>query len=117
MDEQGVVSTEDSGALNRRNLLKGAAAAGVGVAVWTVPSITSLGGTPAYASVCTSGFTDYSLGSRNTSCNCGDPQATKYVRFKELGTPCAGDGNAFPGTARLSDGPGGPAINDAGTCP
>ena len=117
MDDSVEATEEQSGAMNRRRLLQGAAVAGVGVAVWSVPNITSLGATPAYASVCTSGFTDYELGSRNTSCNCGDPQGDKYVRFKELGTPCAGGGNTFPGSAALTNGPGGAAINDAGKCP
>lgn len=108
---------EFSGALSRRNLLKGAAAAGVGVAVWSSPSITSIGGTPAYAAVCTKGFTNYALGSRNTSCSCGDPQVQKYADFKPLGTPCAGDGSTFTGSAYLSVGPGGPAIPESGECP
>ena len=116
MDDSVEATEEQSGAMNRRRLLQGAAVAGVGVAVWSVPNITSLGATPAYASVCTSGHTDYAIGSRNTDCSCGSPQTTKRVRYKELGTPCAGDGNVFPGTAYLSDGPGGPALTDSGTC-
>src|SRR5687767_10858920 len=71
MDEHGETADGASSALNRRRLLKGAAAAGIGVAVWTTPSIKSIGGTPAYAAVCTSGSQNYALGSRNTSCNCG----------------------------------------------
>ena len=48
--------------INRRNLLKGAAAAGVGVVAWSSPSITSIGGTPAYAAVCTGGKQSWFIG-------------------------------------------------------
>ncbi len=37
------------GAVNRRRLLKGAAAVGVGAAAWSSPNIRTLGATPAYA--------------------------------------------------------------------
>lgn len=119
MGEMVEAQTESSSAMNRRNLLKGAAAVGVGAAVWTVPSITSLGGTPAYADTCTSGFTNYALGSRNTACNCGNPPNDKFISYKELGTPCAGDGNALPAgfTAYLAQSAGGSPITDSGTCP
>ena len=56
--------------VNRRNLLKGAVAAGVGVVAWSSPSVTSIGMTPAYAETCTGGSQRYFLGGRNTSCNC-----------------------------------------------
>ncbi|MCP5028490.1 MAG: twin-arginine translocation signal domain-containing protein [Actinomycetia bacterium] len=42
----------EDGGLSRRNLLRGAAAAGVGAAVWASPSAAGLVGTPAYALGC-----------------------------------------------------------------
>ncbi len=56
--------------VDRRALIKGAVAAGVGVAAWTAPSITSLGGTPVYAANCTGPVLTYFLGERNTACDC-----------------------------------------------
>ncbi len=62
----------DAAGVDRRMLLKGAVAAGVGVAAWTAPSITSLGGTPVYAANCTGPVIPYFLGERNTSCDCSN---------------------------------------------
>ncbi|MCP5029796.1 MAG: twin-arginine translocation signal domain-containing protein [Actinomycetia bacterium] len=42
----------EDGGLSRRNLLRGAAAAGVGAAVWASPSAAGLVGTPAYPLGC-----------------------------------------------------------------
>lgn len=73
--------TDASGSgIDRRNLLKGAVAAGVGVAAWSAPSITSLGGTPVYAANCTGPVLTYFLGERNTSCDCttGTVDAVSY---------------------------------------
>lgn len=54
-------------ALARRRVLQGAAAAGVGAVAWSGASITSLGGTPAYAQGCTFVIDiDLSGGCRNT---------------------------------------------------
>jgi len=57
-----------SGSFSRRNALKAGAAVGVGATVWSGVSITSLGGTPAYAAGCT-GVLNIPLdeGCRNTS--------------------------------------------------
>ena len=50
MDESGGSSKPvGEGGINRRNLLKGAAAAGVGAAVWTAPHFRTLGTVPAGA--------------------------------------------------------------------
>jgi len=43
----------DSDGTSRRNVLKAGVAVGVGAVAWSGPTITSLGGTPAYAAVCT----------------------------------------------------------------
>jgi hypothetical protein len=82
MEDEMANRSQESSGLNRRRLLKGAAAAGVGVAAWSVPSITSLGGTPVYAAACTGGKTETVLGTRNTDnggCGTGN---TKTVRYK-----------------------------------
>ena len=44
--------TVDGDGISRRKLLRNAAAAGVGAAVWASPSAASLVGTPAYAANC-----------------------------------------------------------------
>jgi hypothetical protein len=82
-------------AIDRRRLLKTAAAAGVGVAVWSTPSITSIGGTPAYAQVCTDPVLRYRAGATNTSCSCeGNSNSNiKYIDYKPLGSACATDPN------------------------
>ena len=93
---ESVETTEASSAgMDRRSVLKAAVAAGVGVAVWSSPSITSIGGTPAYAYMCTGGKTSHFLGQRNTSCDCYGPYpggTGKYVQYKwpatsDCGTP------------------------------
>lgn len=92
--------------VGRRGLLKGAAAAGVGIAAWSVPSITSLGGTPVYAAVCTRPVDTFEAGSRNTDCtvNC----LSGSIRYKNWSTKqCPGP--AWSGAAYLSDSGGTPA--------
>jgi len=119
MDETAEVANDQSGTLNRRRLLQGAAAVGVGAAVWTVPSITSLGGTPAYASVCTSGAISYEVGYTNTSCNCNPDVAgpSKVAGYKPLNGRC-GVGPSFPGTAVLKIGScAGADVPNSGECP
>lgn len=91
MANENEISQDEAAGVNRRNLLKGAVAAGVGVVAWSSPSITSIGMTPAYAATCTGGTTRYFLGGRNTSCNCdgtgGDNNGSatitgaKYVKY------------------------------------
>jgi hypothetical protein len=81
---EGTASTE-TGGINRRRLLQGAVAAGVGAVAWTSPSISSMGGTPAYAAVCTGGYQNFVIDYRNTSCNCGK-NPNKYVSYKPPGT-------------------------------
>jgi hypothetical protein len=72
------VGPAEKGGLSRRNALKAGVAVGVGVAAWSGASITSLGGTPAYAQGCTGVIhVDLSGGCRNT----------------DQGTPCPGGGS------------------------
>ena len=87
--EEGISSRDEGVGVDRRKLLKGAVAAGVGVVAWTSPSITSMAGTPAYAAVCTGGTTVFYLGYRNTSCSCesGD---VDYIKFKQLSPDACG---------------------------
>ncbi len=66
--------------LSRRTALKTGAAVGVGVAAWSGATVTSLGGTPAYAAGCTGVINvDIAGGCRNT----------------DQGTPCPGAVNSF----------------------
>jgi hypothetical protein len=45
--------SDDVKSNSRRNVLKAGVAVGVGAVAWSGPTITSLGGTPAYAATCT----------------------------------------------------------------
>ncbi len=57
-----------SGASSRRTALKVGVGAGVGLVAWSGPTITSLGGTPAYAQGCTFVINiDLAGGCRNTT--------------------------------------------------
>jgi len=101
---------ENDRSIGRRGVLKGAVAAGVGVAAWSVPSITSLGGTPVYAAVCTSPVFSYEAGGRNTSCGGCDGK----VSYKPWSTnQCVG--TPFPGTATLVTS-GGTPVGNSGVC-
>lgn len=84
-------SAESTAGIDRRRVLKGAIATGVGVAVWSTPSISSMGGTPVYAANCSATVLRFGIGTRNTSCDC-EIGRIKFVGFKELnGGPCEGD--------------------------
>lgn len=87
MVNENEISEEDRSGVNRRNLLKGAVAAGVGVVAWSSPSITSIGMTPAYAAACTGQKVSWFIGSRNTSCDCEEGENT-YVNYKQLQGDC-----------------------------
>lgn len=60
------IPAEDAG-ISRRRALQAGVGAGVGLVAWSGPTITSLGGTPAYAAVCTN-FT-FSLAVTDMSTN------------------------------------------------
>lgn len=66
-------TTGSSSLLDRRRMLKTAAATGVGVVAWGAPSITTLGGTPAYGQNCSgpSTVTEYVSSTSNTAGGCG----------------------------------------------
>ena len=104
-------NSNDKATIDRRAMLKGAAAAGVGVAAWSAPSITTLGFTPAYAQTCTPPITTYEIGTRNTDCGgCGD-----FLRWKPLGSACGGI--PFPGVNELrEDSCAGAIIGNSGEC-
>ena len=77
-------TTVASPALNRRRLLKTAAAAGVGVAAWSAPSITTVGFTPAYGATCSvpSEVILYTSTTSNTAGGCsGDLELQGSVTF------------------------------------
>ena len=117
MEELSDNTTAESGALNRRNVLKGAVAVGVGAAVWTVPSITSLGGTPAYAETCTGGTVEFQAGTTNTSCSCGS-NPNKYVSYKPLSkTACQGDPRPTSFIVDLTLGATNSLVQNSGECP
>lgn len=107
------ISQEDGPGVDRRNLLKGAVAAGVGVVAWSSPSISSIGGTPAYAAVCTGVPQEWFLGYRNTSCDCWDETGSvKYVAYKPLSTQqCQATPNAPRQVTFSFDG------DNSGQCP
>ena len=111
------------------------------MAAWSTPSITSLGGTPAYAASCTAGSIFYELGGRNTNCNCNPigstttttttttlpgastttttlpPVTGTVVRYKLLQGGC-GSTAVFPGTAVLRNGScSAAATGNDGSCP
>lgn len=107
----GMTDNSSDKSVGRRGVLKGAVAAGVGVAAWSTPSITSIGGTPVYAAACTSPVFYYEAGSRNTDCG----GCTGSIRYKQWDTSqCSG--TPFPGTATLTTSTGG-APPQAGLCP
>jgi hypothetical protein len=74
-DDSDAVQAGEQRGLSRRAALKAGVATGVGIAAWSGASITSLGGTPAYAVACSQSVF-VSLGSecRNTdSSSCAPP--------------------------------------------
>jgi hypothetical protein len=85
MSDEVVGSSGSEGAgFSRRNALKAGVAAGVGVAAWSGATITSLGGTPAYAVGCTFVVKlDLSDGCRNTdnASGCTSPPSG-FIRFR-----------------------------------
>jgi len=66
-------TTGGSATIDRRRVLKTAVAAGVGMAAWSAPSITTLGATPAYGQNCSelSTVTEYVTTTSNTAGGCG----------------------------------------------
>jgi hypothetical protein len=94
--------SESGAGFSRRNALKAGVAAGVGVAAWSGATITSLGGTPAYAAGCTGVINiDLSGGCRNTDqgtpCAGGDP--FRFHVLKDTGLPAG-----FSLTNNISEG-------------
>lgn len=79
-----------SAVLDRRRMLKTAVAAGVGVATWSAPSITTIGSTPAYAQTCSvvSTVTEYTSSTSNTAGGCG-------VNLRLRGSVTFGPGASF----------------------
>lgn len=76
--------TNDS-STTRRNALKAGVGFGVGVAAWSAPSITSLGGTPVYAAGCTFVQRIVLSGCRNTDQGaCKGPGANTRFGYHTL---------------------------------
>jgi len=73
---------------SRRTVLKAGLATGVGLVAWSAPSITSLGGTPAYAAGCTFVQSFKVANCRNTTQqNCGSLVPFSY---QPLDAPISG---------------------------
>jgi hypothetical protein len=92
-DESIDISGNGSSGLSRRNALKAGVAVGVGAAAWSGASITSLGGTPAYATTagCT-GIINVQIGS-----NCDNTDLTStctggQFAYQHLGVTVTGFG-------------------------
>ena len=112
-DAGGMSVDTERRSMDRRSILKGAAAVGVGVAAWSAPSITSMGGTPVYAGACTGGKTTTKIGGRNTNCACGNnPKSVGF--FAPETSACAG---TRVSTVIFSDGPGCVEVSNSFVCP
>ena len=77
MGEYGGNDSVASSGVDRRKLLKGTVAAGVGAAAWSAPNIKTLGFAPAYAQTCSVPPTvaSFNGGSINNGTTCGGPAA------------------------------------------
>jgi hypothetical protein len=96
-----IAEPKDERGLSRRNALKAGVAVGVGVAAWSGASITSLGGTPAYAQGCTAvTLLNLSGKCRNTdqasNCNTGVP--FRYHTLNSVSLPFILENNPPEGT-------------------
>jgi len=87
-DETIDVESAENGGMSRRAALRAGVAVGVGAAVWSGVSITSLGGTPAYAVGCT--------GARTFTINkCDSADSRSGTQFAYQGMQATGDPNFF----------------------
>jgi hypothetical protein len=83
----GVESTEKRG-ISRRAALRAGVATGVGVAAWSGVTITSLGGTPAYAAACTNAAIFTLANCRNTDQGkCSGSSHIDLLAYHPLDTP------------------------------
>lgn len=85
---EGGAPEATKGGLTRRNALKAGVAVGVGAAAWSGVSITSLGGTPAYAAGCT-GFETFALN------KCDSTDSSSSAQFRYQGMQATGDPDFF----------------------
>ena len=95
-------TTASSSVLDRRRVLKAAAAAGVGAVAWSTPGITTLGVTPAYGQNCSvvSPVTEYVTDTSNTAGGCG-------ANLRLQGSVTFGTGGSYsatPDTTGCADG-------------
>lgn len=80
-----IASSEGRSGVSRRAALKAGVGLGVGVAAWTGPTITSLGGTPAYAAGCTFVTRIELIPCRNTDQgNCAKPTPNWQFAYHTL---------------------------------
>jgi hypothetical protein len=73
-------ASEDAG-ISRRRALQAGVGAGVGLVAWSGASITSLGGTPAYAAQCTFVISFFLENDRNTDQSAGCTPGDEYGDF------------------------------------
>ncbi len=78
----GDAASPTSGGTSRRTALKAGVGLGVGAVAWSGGSITSLGGTPAYASGCT-----FVLNLELLSCRNTDQGGSSQFRYHQLKDP------------------------------
>lgn len=120
MDTQTGSSSRDADSvIDRRRLLQGAVAAGVGVVAWSSPTVTAIAQTPGYAAVCTGGISSFVIDYRNTACNCGTPPDSKFVSYKDPYNENSCSVQAAPREVTFRQGPGAtdPLLTNSGTCP
>src|SRR6476469_7852214 len=80
--------SEGNAGFSRRNALKAGVATGVGVAAWSGVTITSLGGTPAYAAACTNALVFTLADCRNTDQGkCPGSSHIDLLAYHPLDTP------------------------------
>jgi hypothetical protein len=67
--------------ISRRRALQAGVGAGIGLVAWSGPTITSMGGTPAYAASCTFAVSFFLENDRNTDQSAGCTPGVEYGDF------------------------------------
>jgi len=105
-ETNAVESAAERGGLSRRAALKAGVATGVGIAAWSGVTITSLGGTPAYAAACTNASVFPLANCRNTDQGkCAGSSHIDLLAYHPLDTPFP-PGSGFSLTGNVTDSSG-----------